>query len=116
VSLTQTGLSWSALATAVLVGAQWQRAGDGDLEDAQAAIDRLAAVPTHPRFVLHEIALLRLPALLAPAHGDEASSRDHRDRYRAMAISLRFEGQIERAEAMTRPRPSGVCGVRGVRH
>ncbi|HEX9175058.1 MAG TPA: hypothetical protein VF874_02845, partial [Mycobacterium sp.] len=62
--------------------------------------------------MLHEIALLRLRALLARAHGDEASSRDHRDRYRAMAISLGFEGQIERAEAMTRPRPSGVRGVR----
>ena len=40
------------------------------VEDAQAAIDRLAAVPTHPGFVLHEIALLQLRALLAPAHGE----------------------------------------------
>ena len=82
--------------------------------EAQAAIDRLAAVPTHPGFVPHEIALLRLRALLARAHGDEASSRDHRDRYRAMTISLGFEGQIEWAEAMTRPRPSGVaaCGTK----
>ena len=49
-------------------------------EDAQAAINRLAAVPTHPGFVLHEIALLRLRALLARAHGDEASSRGRRPR------------------------------------
>jgi hypothetical protein len=34
-------------------------------EDAQAAIDRLAAVSTHPGFVLHETALLLLRALLA---------------------------------------------------
>jgi hypothetical protein len=29
-----------------------------------------------------------------------------------MAISLGFDGQIEWAEAMTRPQPSGVRGVR----
>jgi hypothetical protein len=51
--------------------------------------------------VLHEIALLRLRALPARAHGDEASSRDDRDRYRDMARTLGFEGHIAWAEAMT---------------
>ena len=37
-------------------------------------------------------ALLRLRTLLARAHGDEAAYRDFRDRYRAMATSLGFEG------------------------
>jgi adenylate cyclase len=50
--------------------------------------------------VLHEIWLLRLRALLARAEGDEASYRDYRDRYRAMATSLGFEGHMKWAEAM----------------
>jgi hypothetical protein len=32
--------------------------------------------------------------------GDETSYRDYRDRYRAMATSLGFEGHIAWAEAM----------------
>ena len=39
-------------------------------------------------------------ALLAKAHGDESGYRDYRDRYRAMATSLGFEGHIKWAEAM----------------
>jgi adenylate cyclase len=91
---------WSAPATDVLVTALLRRGGDSDLEEAQAAIDRLAAAPTDPGYVLHEIWLLRLRALLAQAHGDEAGYRDYRDRYRAMARSLGFEGHIAWAEAM----------------
>jgi hypothetical protein len=44
--------------------------------------------------------LLRLRALLAHGHGDEAAYRDYRDRYRAKARSLGFEGHIAWAEAM----------------
>jgi adenylate cyclase len=92
--------SWSAISTTVLVDALLQRSGDGDFEDAQAAIDRLAAEPTDPGFVLNEIALLRLRALVARARGDEATYRDYRDRYRAMATSLGLEGHMKWAEAM----------------
>jgi len=53
-----------------------------------------------PGFVLNDIWLLRLRALLARAHGDEAAYRDYRDRYRAMATSLGFEGHMKWAEAM----------------
>ena len=60
----------------------------------------MAAAPTDPGFVLHEITLLRLRALLARARGDEASYRDFRDRYRDMAKTLGFEGHIAWAEAM----------------
>jgi len=94
------GSVWSALAAAVLVESLLRRGGDGDLADAQAAIDRLAGVPIDPGFVLNEIWLLRLRALLARAHGDETGYRDCRDRYRAMATSLGFEGHIAWAEAM----------------
>ena len=57
-------------------------------------------MPMDPALVLHEIWLLRLCALLARAHGDETGYRDYRDRYRALATSLGFEGHIEWAEAM----------------
>ena len=63
-------------------------------------IDQLAAAPTDPGFVVHEITLPRSRALLARARGDEPAYRDYRDRYRAMATSLGFEGQMKWAEAM----------------
>ena len=87
-------------ATIVLVEALLRRGTDTDLQDAQTAIDQLAAVPTDPGFVIHELSLLRLRALLARAHGDEPAYRDYRDRYRDMAKTLGFEGHIAWAEAM----------------
>jgi len=66
----------------------------------QAAIDTLAAVPTDPGFVMHELPLLRMRALLARAHGDEDGYRDYRDLYRKMATDLGFEGHMKWAEAM----------------
>jgi adenylate cyclase len=94
------GAIWSVLATTVLVEALVRRGSDGDLQEAQAAVERLAAVPTDPGFVLHKIWLLRLRALLARAHGDEATYRDFADRYCIMATSLGFEGHMALAEAM----------------
>ncbi|HWS92067.1 MAG TPA: cyclase, partial [Mycobacterium sp.] len=94
------GCIWSPLATTVLVEALLQRGGNADLRDAQVAIDRLAAMPTDPGFVLNEVWLLRLRALLARALGDEMAYRDFRDRYRAMSTSLGFEGQMAWAAAM----------------
>jgi hypothetical protein len=70
------------------------------MAEATAAIERLAAVPTDDELAIRAIWLLRLRALLARAHGDEASYRDYRDRYRAMATSLGFEGHMAWAEAM----------------
>ncbi len=87
-------------ATTVLVESLVSRGTDGDLLDTQAAIDRLAEVPTDPGFVLHELPLLRLRALLARAKGDDTAYRDYRDRYRAMAESLGFAGHMKWAEAM----------------
>jgi adenylate cyclase len=95
-----SGSIWTALATSVLVEALLQRSSAGDLDEAESAIDQLAAVPTDPGLVLHEISLLRLRALLTRARGDEAAYRDYRDRYRALATSLGFEGHMKWAEAM----------------
>ena len=86
--------------TATLVEALLQRGTSEDVREAGAHIDRLAAVPTDPGFVLFELPLLRLHSLLARANGDEAGYRDFRDRYRAMAKSLDFQGHMARAEAM----------------
>lgn len=49
---------------------------------------------TEPGFVIHNIWLLRLRALLARARDDATGYRDYRDRYSAMATSLGFEGHI----------------------
>jgi adenylate cyclase len=91
---------WGAMAAAVLVEALLQLAGERDLEDAQAAIDRLETMPTDPGMVLLETILLRLRALLAQARRGDASYRDYRDRYRAMAADFGFEGHMAMAEAM----------------
>ena len=88
------------VATAFLVETLLERGAEGDVAEAEAAIDRLAAAPADDGLVIREIWLLRLRALLAKAHGDEAAYRDYRDRYRAMATSLGFEGHIAWAEAM----------------
>ena len=57
--------------TSVLVEALLRRKADGDVQQAQAAIDRLAAVPTEPGFVLHELA----PAAAARAAGPRPRGR-----------------------------------------
>jgi adenylate cyclase len=99
--LFDTGLMlWRGPALTTLVESLLARGGNADLQDAQTAIDRLAAAPSHPSFVFHELPLLRLRALLAQAHEDDAAYCDYRDRYRAMATSLGFEGHIAWAEAM----------------
>jgi hypothetical protein len=74
---------------------------ESDVAEAEAAITRLADAPADDALAIREIWLLRLSALLALAHGDEAAYRDYRERYSAMARTLGFEGHIAWAEAMT---------------
>jgi class 3 adenylate cyclase len=93
-------LWWGIPATGVLVETLLDRSADGDVAEAEAAIERMAAVPADDGLVVREIWLLRLRALLARAHGDDTAYRDYRDRYRAMATALGFEGHMEWAEAM----------------
>ena len=87
-------------ATALLVELLLRRRVNGDLETAEAAVDRLAAVPTEPGFVLHELQLLMLSALLARAHDDDKPYQDLVVRYRKIAKSLGFEGHIAIANSM----------------
>jgi hypothetical protein len=91
---------WGSPATGVLVETLLDRGADNDLAEADAAIERLAAAPADDGLVIRDIWLLRLRALLARAHGDEAVYRDYRDRYRDMAKTLGFEGHMKWAEAM----------------
>jgi hypothetical protein len=93
-------LMWSVPLTGVLVETLLDRGADGDVAEAEVAIERLAAAPANDGLVIRDIWLLRLRALLARAHGDTAAYADLRDRYREMANSLGFEGHIEWAKAM----------------
>jgi hypothetical protein len=93
-------LVWGIPATGVLVETLLDRGADGDVADAAAAIERLAAAPTDDGVAVRDIWLLRLRALLARAHTDDTAYRDYRDRYRDMATSLGFEGHIAWAETM----------------
>ncbi len=87
-------------ATGVLVETLLDRGAESDVAEAEAAIERLATAPADDGLVIREIWLLRSRALLARAQGDEAAYRDYRDRYRAMATELGFEGHMKWAEAM----------------
>jgi class 3 adenylate cyclase len=86
--------------TLFLVEALLDGGNDIDIAEAERAIDRLANFPAQEPWVVRDISLLRLRALLARARGDKAGYRDQRDRYRGMANSLGFEGHIQWAEAM----------------
>jgi hypothetical protein len=95
-------LGWGVPATGVLVETLLDRGADGDVDEAEAAIDRLARLPADGSegLVIRDIWLLRLRALLARAHGDTAAYANFRDRYRDTAKALEFEGHIAWAEAM----------------
>ncbi len=87
-------------ATTALVEALLSRGSAADIKDAELAVDRLAAVPTEPGFVLHELPLLRLRALLARARGDEPGYQRFLERFRDRASEADFEGYLAQAEAM----------------
>ena len=73
---------------------------ESGVREAEAAIERLAAVPVLNGLAITEVMLLELRALLARAKGDEVAYSDFRNRYREMARTLGFDGHIAWAEAM----------------
>jgi hypothetical protein len=93
-------LLWGVPATGVLVETLLDRGADGDVAEAEAAIERLAAAPAEDDLVIRDIWVLRLRALLARAQGDATAYAHLRDRYRDMARTLGFEGHIAWAEEM----------------
>jgi hypothetical protein len=93
-------LQWGIAATGVLVETLLDRGAEGDVAEAEAAIERLVAAPADKGLALRDIWLLRSRALLAQAHGDAAAYADFRDRHRDMARTLGYEGHVAWAEAM----------------
>jgi hypothetical protein len=91
---------WGPAATGVLVETLLDRGADGDVVEADAAIERLAAAPADDGLTVRDIWLLRLRALLSRARGDDVVYRDLVSRYRAMAESLGFEGHIAWAKVL----------------
>jgi hypothetical protein len=86
--------------TAVLAEMLLDRGTGDDVAAAEITIDRVANLSTDECWAVHDIWLLRLRALLARTRGDVDAYRDYRDRYRAMAESLGFQGHIAMAAAM----------------
>lgn len=91
---------WSVCTTGVLVETLLDREAEGDVAEAEAAIERLAAARADGGLAMRDIWLPRLRALLARTDGDDIAYRDLVSRYRAMAESLGFEGHIAWAVAM----------------
>jgi len=87
-------------ATTVLVESLLRRGRAADLDEAQTAINSLAAVSIDPGLVLYELPLLRMRALLARAREDDGSYRSCAHRYLATAQTLEFEGHLATAHAM----------------
>jgi class 3 adenylate cyclase len=90
---------YAAFGAGMLAEALLERGADGDLVEAQEAIDRITQLRAEGG-AIRDILLLRLRALLAQARGDDVAFKDFARRYRAMAESLGFEGHITWAEAM----------------
>jgi adenylate cyclase len=63
-------------------------------------VDELEAVSTDPGFVLHELPILRLRALLAKDSGDEEAYQRFLTRFREKALASDFEGYVAQADAM----------------
>ncbi|BBY44585.1 ATP-binding protein [Mycolicibacterium celeriflavum] len=98
-------------ATTVLVEALLRRGLADDLAAAQQAIDRLAAVPTDPGYLMHELPLLRLNAMTARARGDEPGHRRFLARFRMRAQEAEFEASVTHL-ALSLRAPSGRLGPR----
>jgi len=98
--LHQAGrLGYGVFGTGILVETLLARGAEGDLAEAQEAIDRLANL-SDDGSAIREITLLRLRTLLAHVNGDDADYRDLVIRYRDMAKALGYEGHIAWAEAL----------------
>jgi len=92
-------LGYGVWGTGVLVETLLERGDEGDLAEAQVAIDWLANLAADQDSAILHITLLRLRTLLARTRGDDSYPELVR-RYRDTAKSLGYEGHIDSAEAM----------------
>lgn len=95
------GMIHLGMAVEVLSELLLRRGETNDLAEIGVAIQRLSAVPADPGFVLHELSLRRLRALLALARRDETDYRKYTKDYGALADSLGFEAHMAQARAMS---------------
>lgn len=93
-------LGWEVCSAGILVETLLERGAEGDLAEAQEAIDRLANLGSDEGWVIRDTMVLQLRALIARAHGSDTAFRDSANRYHEMAESLGFEGHIARAKGM----------------
>jgi adenylate cyclase len=98
---TNGGLVYTGIAVEALGEFLLRRGEPEDLVEVGSVIERLAAVPTDAGFVLHELPLLRLRALLARARHDESGYRKYANDYGALANSIGFEACSAHACAMS---------------
>ncbi len=99
-NLWNSGEGMWALTTGVLVDALLARGADGDLERAEAAVDRMAEFPI-ARMTAMAMQELRMRAVIARAKRDEKAYRALADEYLAKATSFGFHGHAAAARAMT---------------
>ncbi|MGB9303014.1 MAG: protein kinase [Mycobacterium sp.] len=92
-------LAWCIPPTRVFVETLLARGGEADLQEAQTAIERLAAAPIE--VADRDIWVLRLRALLAGARGDEAAHRHLLKQHRAMATKLGRLGHMAMSDSWT---------------
>src|SRR5262249_42072798 len=86
--LFQAGqLGACVMATAVLVETLLARGAEGDIADAERAIERVANTPDYDGSAVCDVWLLRLQALLSRARSDDVAYQDLVNRYRRMAES-----------------------------
>ena len=88
------------MAAEALVETLLERRREGDLAEAEAAIDRMEDPPVDFRWAARDIAVLRLRALLSQSRGEEAAYRIWRSAIKAMATSLGYQGHMHWADAM----------------
>jgi hypothetical protein len=72
----------------------------GHIDDAAEEIERLAGTNRALGWITRDVTVLRLRALVAHARGDNSTYCELRDRYRAVASDLGFEGHMAWAQAM----------------
>jgi adenylate cyclase len=93
-------LLWAGGTTAALVEALLRRGAAGDEDKARDAIQRLVDATQGCSLTFHDVALLRMRALMARAEGDLPAYREAAQRYGERAGELGFDGHIAIAEAM----------------
>ncbi|WP_420109938.1 adenylate/guanylate cyclase domain-containing protein [Mycolicibacter arupensis] len=102
-----TGNLWSAgnlfyglWATGVLVETLLERCAEGDVTEAERAIDRLTELWSDHPSAMYEVTLLRLQTMLCRARGDQGAFADLAARYLACAEAFDFERHIDWARAL----------------